>query len=476
MATAPTNHKVPMRTKLAFGFGTVAFGIKDNGFAVFLLLFYNQVVGLPAEQVGATIGIALLLDAFVDPVVGNLSDRTRSRFGRRHPWMYGSALPIALAWLLLWNPPEAGPAATLGYLLVVGFLVRATLSAYEVPSISLLPELTGDYHERTIVLRYRLLFGWGGGLLMLAIAYGLIFVDTPEYENGLLNPAGYPAYALVGAVIMFVSVIVSAIGTHRQLARPTEGRIETAESIGQILSTLRYRPFLVLMLAALFGNANQGITFALTNYLYDFVWEFSSAAFLGYTGILFASAIASFLVVVPIGRRLRKQHAAAICILVAIAFGTVPYWARLAGIAPENGSAMLIPFIYFFTFIGNTAAISVVMFTTSMMADVTDHAASESGKRTEGLFFAGYFFLQKAISGVGIFLSGLILGLVGFPENAQPGLVAEPTLVRLTLFYALSSVLLGIAAAWAFRKFPLGPVAGTDPAGLKQVAEEAAGT
>ena len=433
-------------------------------------------MGLPAEQVGATIGIALLLDAFIDPVVGNLSDRTRSRFGRRHPWMYGSAIPIALAWLLLWNPPEAGTAATLGYLLVIGFLVRATLSAYEVPSISLLPELTSDYHERTIVLRYRLLFGWGGGLLMLAIAYGLIFVDTPEYPNGLLNPSGYPAYALIGAAIMFTSVVVSALGTHKLLAKPMVDRVETAESLGQILSTLKYRPFLVLMLAALFGNANQGITFALTNYLYDFVWEFSSAAFVGYTGILFASAVASFLVVVPIGRKMRKQRAAAICILVAIGFGTVPYWARLVGIAPENGSPWLVPFIYAFTFVGNTAAISVVMFTTSMMADVTDHAAGESGKRTEGLFFAGYFFLQKAISGVGIFLSGLILGLVGFPEAAVPGQVAEPTLSRLTLFYALSSVVLGIAAAWAFRKFPLGPVAGIDPAGLEQVEKSATQT
>ena len=475
MATAAKDHRVPIRTKLAFGFGTVAFGIKDNGFSVFLLLFYNQVVGLPAEQVGATIGVALLLDAFVDPVIGNLSDRTRSRFGRRHPWMYGAALPIALTGLLLWNPPEAGPTATLGYLLVLGFFVRATLSAYEVPSISLLPELTGDYHERTVVLRYRLLFGWTGGLVMLAIAYGLIFVDTPEYENGLLNPGGYPAYAMIGAAIMFISVVVSALGTHRQLARPVEGRVETAESLGQILATLRYRPFMILMLAALFGNAHQGITFALTNYLYDFVWEFSSTAFLGYTAVLFASAIASFLVVVPIGRKLRKQHAAAVCVLVAIAFGSAPYWARLMGIAPENGSPWLVPFIYALTFVGNTAAISVVMFTTSMMADVTDHAANESGKRTEGLFFAGYFFLQKAISGVGIFLSGLILGLVGFPENAVPGTLPDATLMRLSLFYALSAVMLGLAAAWAFRKFPLGPATPKDAAGLRKVEREVAG-
>jgi len=418
--TAPPR-RVPLRTKLAFGVGTVAFGIKDNGFGVFLLLFYNQVVGLPAEAVGATIGLALVLDALIDPVVGNLSDRTRSRIGRRHPWMYGAALPVALSWLMLWHPPTSGTGATLGYLLIVGFLVRASLSAYEVPSISLLPEMTSDYQERTVVLRYRFLFGWVGGLVMLAIAYGLIFTDTPEYPNGLLNPDGYTPYAVIGAIVMLASILLSAWGTHKKFARPPAHPIDTAENLGQIIATLKYRPFLILMVAALFGMAIQGITFALTNYL----------------------------------------------------FASAPYWLRYFDLAPPNGSDWLPPFIFAFVFVGNTAGISATLFTTSMMADVTDHAASKGGKQTEGLFFAGYFFLQKAISGIGIFLSGLILGLVGFPENAQPGAVDQDVLMRLTLFYAVALVVFGLAAAWSYLRFPLGPVAGVDPQGLDRVIDAA---
>lgn len=470
--TAPPR-RVPLRTKLAFGVGTVAFGIKDNGFGVFLLLFYNQVVGLPAEAVGATIGLALVLDALIDPVVGNLSDRTRSRIGRRHPWMYGAALPVALSWLMLWHPPTSGTGATLGYLLIVGFLVRASLSAYEVPSISLLPEMTSDYQERTVVLRYRFLFGWVGGLVMLAIAYGLMFTDTPEYPNGLLNPDGYTPYAVIGAIVMLASILLSAWGTHKKFARPPAHPIDTAENLGQIIATLKYRPFLILMVAALFGMAIQGITFALTNYLFDFVWEFTALQFVAYTGILFASAVASFLVVVPIGRRFRKQRAAAICVVVMMLFASAPYWLRYFDLAPPNGSDWLPPFIFAFVFVGNTAGISATLFTTSMMADVTDHAASKGGKQTEGLFFAGYFFLQKAISGIGIFLSGLILGLVGFPENAQPGAVDQDVLMRLTLFYAAALVIFGLAAAWSYLRFPLGPVAGVDPQGLDRVIDAA---
>jgi len=76
-----------MATKLAYGVGSVAYGIKDNGFSTLLLLFYNQVVGLPAQMVGLAVMVALIFDAFVDPLIGHLSDNTRSRWGRRHPFL-----------------------------------------------------------------------------------------------------------------------------------------------------------------------------------------------------------------------------------------------------------------------------------------------------------------------------------------------------------------------------------------------------
>lgn len=97
----PPVRKLTMLSRLSFGFGSVAYGIKDGGFATFLLLFYNQVVGLPAAAVGAVIAAVLVMEAFADPLVGFLSDHTQGRWGRRHPWMYASALPIALGWVML---------------------------------------------------------------------------------------------------------------------------------------------------------------------------------------------------------------------------------------------------------------------------------------------------------------------------------------------------------------------------------------
>ena len=131
---------------LAYGVGSIAFGIKDNGFQTFLLIFYNQVLDLPAAAVGTTILLALLLDALVDPIIGSASDRTRTRWGRRHPWMCASAIPIALAWLLLWNSPDWSQGALLAWLFATS-LCCARRYGHEVPSAALAPELSADYDD-----------------------------------------------------------------------------------------------------------------------------------------------------------------------------------------------------------------------------------------------------------------------------------------------------------------------------------------
>eukprot|EP01030_Chromulinospumella_sphaerica_P026494 gene26494-26696_t len=122
-------------TKLLYGFGSVAFGVKDNGFRVFLVFFYNQVVGLPVMWVTTALAIALLFDSFIDPIIGQVSDHWRSRWGRRHPFMYFSIIPASLSFLLLWNPPlEASHTVQLAWLVGTAIIVRTFISLFEIPS------------------------------------------------------------------------------------------------------------------------------------------------------------------------------------------------------------------------------------------------------------------------------------------------------------------------------------------------------
>lgn len=114
IAATPRAEMTGLRAKLIYGFGSIAFGVKDQGFSTFLLFFYNQVIGLPAIAVGSAIAVALLADAFLDPVIGQLSDNLRTRWGRRHPLMYASAIPLAVSYWFLWNPPAIGATGQIG--------------------------------------------------------------------------------------------------------------------------------------------------------------------------------------------------------------------------------------------------------------------------------------------------------------------------------------------------------------------------
>lgn len=453
-----SSDKLPLRTKILYGFGASAYGIKDNGFSVFLLFYYNQVIGMRADVVSLAIAIALFVDAFIDPLIGQMTDRTRTPIGRRHPWLYGAAIPIAAAWLLLWHPPEASAAIQFFYLLTMAMLVRISLSAYEVPSLALLPELSRDYHERTSTLRYRTLFGWASGLGIMVFAYGVLLVPSEKYPVGMLNIDGYSTFAIIGACIMAFAVLVSAVGTHKRMVgryKAEKTQPKTAESFSEMLSAFRFSPFLLLMFAGIFAFTNQGLLFSMTPYLLTHVWEFGSAEMTLYSAVLFIGVILAFVLVTPVSKKFGKPKAASFFTLFAVIVGTAPYWLRMIEAFPPPGSPSLIPLLFTFLVIGIGASISAMILTMSMMADVTDAYEFEVGKRTEGLFSSGMWFMQKMVGGMGILLSGLIISFIQLPAQAVPGSVDPAIVDNLALIFVSLVTVIGLAGTWAYSLFPL---------------------
>jgi len=155
-------HRPPLTlgADILYGVGSVAFGVHVAALSSLLMLFFNQVVGLPAAWVGAAVMVTLMFDAICDPLIGEWSDHSRSRWGRRHPFMYASALPIAFAFYFLWNPPHGWSNQSLFiYLVALLVTVRLLLSHYQIPSTALAPELTLDYDQRTGLMSSRFFFG-----------------------------------------------------------------------------------------------------------------------------------------------------------------------------------------------------------------------------------------------------------------------------------------------------------------------------
>jgi glycoside/pentoside/hexuronide:cation symporter, GPH family len=451
--------RVPIFTKIAYAIGAIAYGIKENGFTVFLMLYYNQVVGLSAGLVGTVIFIALVCDAIIDPVIGVLSDRTHTRWGRRHPWLYGSALPIAISWMMLWFPPQGSDQLVLGWLLVSAILARAAIATNEVPSLAMAPEMTLDYHERTAVLRYRYLFGWTGGLIALIAAYRIFLSPPFGAPTGPGAQAGLQAYGIAGAIAMATVVIVSALGTHRRMAKPPAKRIEAKSmraTFGEMRQAMSNRAFVILMISGIFGYTNTGLGLAISQYHLNYVWQLTPTQLTIYAFSLFAGIVGIFFAITPISRALGKIRACALLLITGSTFVCASYVLRLLGLFPAVGDPALLPTFLFFNTVGTALGTGGVIVAASMMSDVVEASEEVTGRREEGLFFAGALFMQKTASGLGIFLVGLLLAAAAFPEKAVGGSVPVEVLDRMTLYFVIATITLSTIAALAILRFPFG--------------------
>jgi glycoside/pentoside/hexuronide:cation symporter, GPH family len=360
--------------------------------------------------------------------------------------------------MMLWHPPEWAGNMLFIYLLLFAFLMRAAVSSYEIPALSVVPSLTSDYDERTSLTRWRFLFGWGGGLVMLTLAFMVFLVPSEKYPVGQLNEDGYQLYGLTGAVLMIVSALVSALTTHRRIAKlpdtpPTH--LPLGETFRQIGRTLSNRAYLILILSSLFAFVNQGMTFSITTYLLTYYWEMPQTGFLAYSLSLFVGVIGAFLLVGVLQSRMEKKTGAILASMIALIAILIPYVSRMAGVFPDNGSPLLIPMLFTLITISNSFAVCTMMLGQSMAADVIEASQVETGERNEGLFFSGYFFVQKCSHGIGIFLSGTIVSLSGFPAQAKPGDVPAAVLDNFVLYFLLVLVTIGVAAILPIFRFPI---------------------
>ena len=210
----PPQATIDFSTKLFYGFGAVANGAKANGFNYLLLFYYSQVIGLRADLVSLGILIALIFDAVSDPLIGYLSDNFRSRWGRRHPFMYAAGIPVAVAYYFLWAPPTLDEGDLFLYFVVMSVVIRTLITFYEIPATALVAELTPDYDQRTELMSFRYFFAWWGGLTMAVLNY-LVFL--PEEKGGLEYVEGWQNYGLTASIIIFLSIYISTVGTHRHI-------------------------------------------------------------------------------------------------------------------------------------------------------------------------------------------------------------------------------------------------------------------
>lgn len=434
--------------------------MKDVAFGAFVLFYYTSVLGVSGSLAGAVLLIAMIWDALTDPIVGSISDNLRTRWGRRHPLMAVSVIPLAACLYLLFAvPADLGEWGKVTWMLCVCLALRTFLTLFSVPYLALGAELSDDYLERSSITGLRVTVGWLGAIVLTSAAWGVIFESKDGIDGRLL--AGN--YVLIGVVSFFLVVlfaVFSIVGTRsnttsRPADEPVAVRFTFKDLLADIVVALDNHNFRTMFLLLLTFGVFSGLFLALGTHTSTYFWELTTDQLLiqslsACIPTLFMMAVMGWL-----NERVEKQTALKACIAVLVVNGIWFIPGRLLGWMPDNHTTGLFSLVLLHGYISVAALIWFVAITSSMIADIADEQELLTRKRQEGMFFAAQGFSIKFVSGVGTFAGGLIIDFVGLPPGAAPGTVDEQVLFELGMVMGPGLVFL-LAVPYVFaRRFNL---------------------
>lgn len=424
--------------KWSFAVGNMPFAVKDAAFVNFVVFFYTQIHGISGTLAGFAMFIALSWDAVTDPVIGSWSDNFRSRWGRRHPLLLAGGVPTALLFLALFDPPsQLSEVGIFGWMLTVAVLLRTFLTIYFVPYSAMGAELSADYDERTVIAKARVTMGWMAGMALPALAF-VIFFGEKDGVDGRLIAENYLHYGILSAVIAGATAMICVTGTWSVIPRlpqtTGQGLFCWKDPVRDLLLAFENRNFRVSTGANLAFGLSAGVYSTLALYLGTYFWEFSADQLAGMVIPTAIATITAFLVLGRLGQRYDKPHllAAASMTLAINAFWFIG--GRLLGLMPENGHVSIYLMLLLNTGIGVFCIVSMQVIGASLAADILDEHEVASGKRQEGVVFAAGAFVQKATTGAGALLAGIVIDIAGLRPGSVPGSIEDSVLQTLGWF------------------------------------------
>jgi GPH family glycoside/pentoside/hexuronide:cation symporter len=456
--TAPAD-RIPFHLKVVYGLGAFV----NNLLAAAgggMMIVLNLGLGMNPALVGLLGALPRLWDAFIDPVMGYISDNTRTRWGRRRPYIFIGAIAVGIVFALLWQlPPGKSESFYFWYFLLGSLLFYLAYTVFAAPWVGLGYELTPDYHERTRLMGVQ---NFIGQLAYVIAPWFLLIMQSERLFDGMVDGAAGLAI-VIGICVMVIGVLPAIFlrervtvvaATEPVAAEKRSGASSLMGSIAGFLHgfkvTLKSRPFLNLCAAAFLVFNGFILISSLQSYViiyYVFGGDMvRGAEFAGYAGT--AGAIASFCVIVIVtwlGTRLGKKRT----FYVAIGISMLGYAMKWVCYDPELPWLLLLPAPFLAFGLGGLFTLIP-----SMIADVVDLDELQTRERREGMYGAVFWWVIKLGMAAALAGGGFLLNATGF-DVALAGNQSDQAIFLMRLFDSAVPFVASGLAIWAIAKFPI---------------------
>ncbi|MCO6498016.1 MAG: MFS transporter [Chitinophagaceae bacterium] len=436
--------KLSLKEKVGYGFGDFASSMFWKLFSVYLLFFYTDIFGISAAVAGTMFLVTRIWDTAFDPVIGIISDRTETRWGKFRPYLLWVAVPFAIIGILTFTTPQLNTTGKIIYAYTTYTLMMMIYSAINVPYASLLGVMSNDTKERTTLASYRFVFAFAGSILVLAAAEPLVDFFSKNFDT---SPAkGWQMTVTVFAVLAALLFLLTFAWTKERI-RPIK---EQKNSLRQDLKDLaQNKPWFVLLGAGvatlIFNSLRDGSAIFYFKYYIlnqeafklpglDISFNYSSLYLvLGQMANIIGVVLAK-----PISDKIGKKNTFALAMVIASVLSIFFYFFTEQDIV----------LIFIFQFFISICAGSIFPLLWSMYADIADYSEWKTGRRATGLIFSSSSMSQKLGWTLGGALTGWLLAMFGFEANTIQGAETETGLRLMMSFIPAAGAL--VSAVFIF--------------------------
>ncbi len=384
------------KEKLAYGFGDNGLSMSYTIISFFFLFYLTDVAGLNPALAGGVVLIGKLCDAITDPLVGYLSDRTTTKWGRRRPYFLFSSIPFGVSFFLLWVPiPFSTQLGLFVYNSLLYVLFTTSYTLFAVPYMSLTPELTPNYDERTNLTAYRMAFSIIAGLVAVVIPQLIVHsFATPQ--------TGFMIMGAIFGILITTSPLSVFFGTKERVS----GNEDSTSFFQGVSLTLKNRPFLIALAIFLFTWGAIDIISAVFIYFIKYCLLLE-----GYDSAIFGALFISAVVQLPLWVKISEKYGKRMTYLIGIgSMIVVLFPIFLLGAGQLTGVFVLA--------ILAGAGVSVAhVIPYSILPDCIDYGQSVTGKRMEGIYYGFTTFARKVTTSISIFIIGQVLNWTGYVAN-----------------------------------------------------------
>jgi GPH family glycoside/pentoside/hexuronide:cation symporter len=403
------DQSLKLKEKIGYGFGDFASSMFWKLFSVYLLFFYTDVFGIAAAAAGTMFLITRIWDTFLDPIIGVISDRTNTRWGKFRPFLLWMAVPFAIAGVLTFSSPNVSVTGKLIYAYLTYTLMMMVYSTINVPYASLMGVMTSNIKERTTLATFRFVFAFAGSILVLATAEPLV-AALSKTSTGIDTGKGWQESIIIYGIIAAVLFFLTFAWTRERVKPPKEQKTSLKADLANLAKN---KPWFIL-LGAVFNSLRDGSTIYYFKYyfknqeafqlpLVDIAINYSTL----YLVLGQAANIVGVILAKPVSDRIGKKNTFLYAMVVAGILSCVFFF------FDESNLSL----IFLFQFLISVCAGSVFPLLWSMYADIADYSEWKTGRRATGLIFSSSSMSQKLGWTLGGAITGWLLALWGFEAN-----------------------------------------------------------